>query len=143
MVPGSREFCLIPIWEKRKQQQYWSRIDQRIRCLAVREVDKWLTNQFCEGDPGKGKSENSRVFTARFEWWAWVDLNHRPRPYQGLLWCYMHSSVGPLRSGLSLCRERYGLSSHWHRAEPLTWLRRLWKSCRQSARTSFALLRTA
>src|SRR6266404_3030342 len=29
----------------------------------------------------------------RFGWWAWVDLNHRPRPYQGLLWCYMHSSV--------------------------------------------------
>src|SRR5258706_6236037 len=29
----------------------------------------------------------------RFEWWAWVDLTHRPRPYQGLLWCYMHSSV--------------------------------------------------
>ena len=27
------------------------------------------------------------------EWWAWVDLNDRPRPYQGLLWCYMHSSV--------------------------------------------------
>ncbi len=26
-------------------------------------------------------------------WWAWVDLNHRPRPYQGLLWCYTHSSV--------------------------------------------------
>ena len=22
-----------------------------------------------------------------------MDLNHRPRPYQGLLWCYMHSSV--------------------------------------------------
>ncbi len=27
------------------------------------------------------------------EWWAWVDLNHRPRPYQGLLSCFMHSSV--------------------------------------------------
>src|SRR5580700_3375538 len=39
---------------------------------------------------GKGKSENRRVFTGD-EWWAWVDLNHRPRPYQGLLWCYMHS----------------------------------------------------
>ena len=25
------------------------------------------------------------------EWWAWVDLNHRPRPYQGLLCCYMYS----------------------------------------------------
>jgi hypothetical protein len=23
-------------------------------------------------------------------WWAWVDLNHRPRPYQGPLRCYMH-----------------------------------------------------
>jgi hypothetical protein len=22
-----------------------------------------------------------------------VDLNHRPRPYQGLLWCYMHSNI--------------------------------------------------
>src|ERR1700686_4832356 len=31
--------------------------------------------------------------STRFEWRAWVDLNHRPRPYQGLLWCYMHSSV--------------------------------------------------
>src|SRR6266853_4875766 len=29
----------------------------------------------------------------RFEWWAWVDLNHQPRPYQGLLWCYIHSSL--------------------------------------------------
>src|ERR1700681_321440 len=29
----------------------------------------------------------------RFKWWAWVDLNHRPRPYQGLLCCYMHSIV--------------------------------------------------
>ena len=27
----------------------------------------------------------------RGNWWAWVDLNHRPRPYQGLLWCYIHS----------------------------------------------------
>src|SRR6266704_5602938 len=22
--------------------------------------------------------------TRLWEWWAWVDLNHRPRPYQGL-----------------------------------------------------------
>ena len=22
-----------------------------------------------------------------------MDLNYRPRPYHGLLWCYMHSSV--------------------------------------------------
>jgi hypothetical protein len=30
----------------------------------------------------KGKSENHRVFIDDL-WWAWVDLNHRPRPYQG------------------------------------------------------------
>jgi hypothetical protein len=27
-------------------------------------------------------SENRRVFTCDL-WWAWVDLNHRPRPYRG------------------------------------------------------------
>src|SRR5258708_29465024 len=32
--------------------------------------------------PEKGKSENRRIFTGDLNWWAWVDLNHRPRPYQ-------------------------------------------------------------
>ncbi len=40
--------------------------------------------------PLEGESENSRLFIEDLnggpgcEWWAWVDLNHRPRPYQGL-----------------------------------------------------------
>jgi hypothetical protein len=38
-------------------------------------------NGFVRENPEKGKSENGRVFTGD-EWWAWVDLNHRPRPYQ-------------------------------------------------------------
>src|SRR5467141_3971366 len=42
---------------------------------------------FLRDIPRKGKSANRRVF----EWWAWVDLNHQPRPYQGPLRCYMHS----------------------------------------------------
>src|SRR5260221_11853196 len=45
---------------------------------------------------GRYNSYHSAVSTSNdrmCEWWAWVDLNHRPRPYQGLLWCYMHSSV--------------------------------------------------
>src|SRR5271154_3771722 len=29
----------------------------------------------------------------RSKCWAWVDLNHRPRPYQGLLCCDMHNSM--------------------------------------------------
>jgi hypothetical protein len=50
-------------------------------------------NGFLMTSPRNGKSENSRVFIGDLEWWAWVDLNHRPRPYQGLLWCYIHSSA--------------------------------------------------
>src|SRR5208283_1564942 len=37
-----------------------------------------------------GRIRNTRINTGEF-WWAWVDLNHRPRPYQGPLRCYMHS----------------------------------------------------
>src|SRR6267142_6024134 len=59
--------------------------------MAIPEVDKSLTKALRE-IPEKGKSENGRINTGDL-WWAWVDLNHRPRPYQGLLWCYMHSSV--------------------------------------------------
>ena len=25
---------------------------------------------------------NSRILSPRWEWWAWVDSNHRPHPYQ-------------------------------------------------------------
>ena len=28
-------------------------------------------------------SEETRINIDDCEWWAWVDLNHRPRPYQG------------------------------------------------------------
>ena len=39
---------------------------------------KWLLSE----GTASGKSENDRINTGDF-WWAWVDLNHRPRPYQG------------------------------------------------------------
>src|SRR5882762_11484525 len=58
--------------------------------MAIPEVDKSLTKALRE-IPEKGKSENGRIDTGDL-WWAWVDLNHRPRPYQGHLWCYMHSN---------------------------------------------------
>src|SRR6266403_1747687 len=38
------------------------------------------------------KVRTDAYLLAENKWWAWVDLNHRPRPYQGLLWCYMHSN---------------------------------------------------
>ena len=49
--------------------------------MAIPEVDKSLTKGFAE-IPEYGKSENGRIDTGDL-WWAWVDLNHRPRPYQG------------------------------------------------------------
>src|SRR6266404_4194443 len=56
--------------------------------MAIPEVDKSLTKGFA----GNSGERQEREWPHK-EWWAWVDLNHRPRPYQGLLWCYMHSSV--------------------------------------------------
>src|SRR6266403_5174476 len=49
------------------------------------------------------KVRTDAYLLAENKWWAWVDLNHRPRPYQGLLWCYMHSIIfmrgcGPCRT---------------------------------------------
>src|SRR6267143_1554990 len=43
-----------------------------------RSFPRW----FSEEIRGTVRGENPRVFNG-FEWWAWVDLNHRPRPYQG------------------------------------------------------------
>jgi hypothetical protein len=40
-------------------------------------VGKWFLSE----GPANGKSENDRINTEDL-WWAWVDLNHRPRPYQ-------------------------------------------------------------
>src|SRR5580692_3649743 len=65
------------------------------RRMAIPEVGKSLTKGFA-GNSGEGKSENGRINT-RDLWWAWVDLNHRPRPYQGPLRCYMHSIIFNLR----------------------------------------------
>jgi hypothetical protein len=38
-------------------------------------------NGFLMTSPQEGESENRRVYIGD-EWWAWVDLNHRPRAYQ-------------------------------------------------------------
>jgi hypothetical protein len=40
---------------------------------------------------GISRKTGYKIFDRYQEWWAWVDLNHQPRPYQGFLWCYMHS----------------------------------------------------
>jgi hypothetical protein len=54
----------------------------------TRLLANFWQNGFLMTSPLEGESENRRVY---IEWWAWVDLNHQPRPYQGHLWCYMHS----------------------------------------------------
>ena len=35
---------------------------------------------FDDNSQDEGKCESPRIH--RFRWWAWVDLNHQPRPYQ-------------------------------------------------------------
>ena len=57
----------------------------------MRRFGKFLAKWFFDKFPYEGKVRMAAYLLVG--WWAWVDLNHRPRPYQGLLWCYMHSSV--------------------------------------------------
>jgi hypothetical protein len=42
----------------------------------------FLANDSLSASPVSAKSANNRINTGDL-WWAWVDLNHRPRPYQG------------------------------------------------------------
>src|SRR5260370_34575973 len=37
----------------------------------------------CIGAVGRLKFSTIPSYATLMEWWAWVDLNHRPRPYQG------------------------------------------------------------
>ena len=40
-----------------------------------------MANDFLKEVAADGTIENHRINTGEL-WWAWVDLNHRPRPYQ-------------------------------------------------------------
>jgi hypothetical protein len=55
MVRGS--LGVIPVGRSAPIHNTWLPVDRRIRCLAIREADKWLTNQFREGDLRKGKND--------------------------------------------------------------------------------------
>jgi len=52
-------------------------------CTLPGLLANFWQNGFRMEIPERG-SEKSHVFTVIL-WWAWVDLNHRPRPYQGAL----------------------------------------------------------
>ena len=55
----------------------------RLRVYRLARIfGKFLANGFLSEWLAIGESENDRINTGEL-WWAWVDLNHRPRPYQG------------------------------------------------------------
>jgi hypothetical protein len=60
----------------------------------VRIFGKFLASGLFDEGTAREKSENHRINTGDF-WWAWVDLNHRPRPYQ---YCGHWSRAKNLRS---------------------------------------------
>jgi hypothetical protein len=49
--------------------------------LACSDFGKFLASGFFDEGMASEKRENHRIHTGD-SWWAWVDLNHRPRPYQ-------------------------------------------------------------
>ena len=51
-------------------------------CRLARIFGKFLANDFLRVTAAGDTIANDRINTGDL-WWAWVDLNHRPRPYQG------------------------------------------------------------
>ena len=47
----------------------------------ARIFGKFLASGFFDEGMASEKNENHRINTGDL-WWAWMDLNHRPRPYQ-------------------------------------------------------------
>ena len=64
------------LWRWRSERELGA-CSLRLNRLA-RIFGKFLASGFFDDE----KSENHRINTGDL-WWAWVDLNHRPRPYQG------------------------------------------------------------
>src|SRR5258705_4538618 len=74
----------------------------------TRTFGKFLAKRFFDDkSPGRGKCESPRIYW--FRWWAWVDLNHRPRPYQYCGRCLPHLAISTAvkshRSGISTFRR--------------------------------------
>ena len=69
--------CCLGRWKSEKELGACS---LRLNRLA-RIFGKFLASGFFDEGTASEKSENHRINTGDL-WWAWVDLNHRPRPYQ-------------------------------------------------------------
>jgi hypothetical protein len=70
--------CCLWRWSSEREL---GRCSLRSNRLA-RIFGKFLASGFFDEGTASERSENHRINT-RDLWWAWVDLNHRPRPYQG------------------------------------------------------------
>jgi len=67
------------LWRWRSERELGA-CSLRLNRLA-RIFGKFLASGFFDEGTASEKSENRRINTGDL-WWAWVDLNHRPRPYQ-------------------------------------------------------------
>ena len=68
------------LWRWRSEREMGA-CSLRLNRLA-RIFGKFLASGFFDEGTASEKSENRRINTGDL-WWAWVDLNHRPRPYHG------------------------------------------------------------
>ena len=67
------------LWSWRSQKELGACSLQLNRLARI--FGKLLASGFFDEGMASEKSDNHRINTGDF-WWAWVDLNHRPRPYQ-------------------------------------------------------------
>jgi hypothetical protein len=80
VVRHSRPERCLPPFDDRGDNEGPERPELCLSQLA-RIFGKFLASGFLSKGTAIGKSENDRINTGDL-WWAWVDLNHRPRPYQ-------------------------------------------------------------
>ena len=70
----------------RSMIEHYSHIRMEAKRMATDAIVEGGVHQNVHQVP---ESNSSTVPKSLIDWWAWVDLNHRPRPYQsGLIWFY-------------------------------------------------------
>ena len=68
----------------RKMLEYYSHIRMAAKRAALDAIVKPIVDRGVAQNWAQPPSAENRVpLTSRKHWWAWVDLNYRPRPYQG------------------------------------------------------------
>jgi hypothetical protein len=82
LLPGQRTLLLCIHFSNTGLDGDKEGAEHRVRLDGLARIfGKFLANSFSRVNATGGRIRNTRINTGDL-WWAWVGLNHRPRPYQ-------------------------------------------------------------